>query len=398
MSLNYNTLLKILGSNLKDFSKITNNLKQVETVFITSSLALGGSEKTLFNLCKNLKNKKIFIINLSTKQFFSEKIEKEGISLYNCKINKLNFIIKFIKIIYLIVQLKPKVIQTWMYHADLLSIFLKIIFPFTKIFWGVRNGSKELKTSTKLIISFLAIFSYIVPFKIISCSNSATRMHKDIGYKSSKLITINNGVDIEIFKNQSKLRTLFRKQYAIDKSSILFSMVARWSPQKDHLTVLKAFNILSNDIKTTCYLFMAGTNIDEKNNSLLNEINNIKSKKNIYLLGEIDKIETLYNSADINILCAKRGEGFPNILCEAMACGTPCIATNSGDALQIVGDFGFIIQENTVSQLVDAMRRSISEMSNQDDWNRKKINSIDHIKKQYSMEEMVDKYSKIWGI
>ncbi len=383
---------------MSDFSKTFYNLKQVETVFITSSLALGGSEKTLFNLCKNLSNKKIFIINLSTKQFFSEKLEKEGINLYNCKINKLNFIIKFIKIIYLIFQLKPKVIQTWMYHADFLSIFLKLLFPFTKIFWGIRNGSKELKTTTRLIIPILVIFSYIVPSKIISCSESSTKMHKNIGYKLSKLITINNGVDIEVFKNQLALRTLFRKQYAIEEASILISMVARWSPQKDHLTVLKAFNILANEIDTKCYLFMAGTNIDENNNKLLNEINNIKFQKNIYLLGEVENIERLYNSADVNILCAKRGEGFPNVLCEAMACGTPCISTKSGDALQIVGDLGFIIQENSVSQLVNAMRQSIYEMSNQEDWNRKKNNSIIHIKKQYSMQKMVDKYSKVWGI
>ena len=159
-------------------------------------------------------------------------------------------------------------------------------------------------------------------------------------------------------------------------------MVARWSPQKDHLTVLRAFNILANETDIKCYLFMAGTNIDENNSTLLNEINNIKYQKNVYLLGEIEKIECLYNSADINILCAKKGEGFPNILCEAMACGTPCISTESGDALQIVGDMGFIIQENSVSQLVDAMRQLIREMKNQDDWNRKN-NSIVHIKKQY---------------
>ena len=153
-------------------------------------------------------------------------------------------------------------------------------------------------------------------------------------------------------------------------------MVARWSPQKDHLTVLRAFNILAKETDIKCYLFMAGTNIDENNGTLLNEIKNIKYQKNVYLLGEIEKIENLYNSADINILCAKKGEGFPNVLCEAMACGTLCISSESGDALQIVGDLGFIIQENSVSQLVDAMRQSIREMRNQEDWNRKKDNSI----------------------
>ena len=58
-------------------------------------------------------------------------------------------------------------------------------------------------------------------------------------------------------------------------------MVARWSPQKDHLTVLRAFNILAKETDIKCYLFMAGTNIDENNGTLLNEIK-ISSTKKMY--------------------------------------------------------------------------------------------------------------------
>ena len=78
-------------------------------------------------------------------------------------------------------------------------------------------------------------------------------MHKNIGYKSSKIITINNGVDIGL-KNQSN-RDSFRKQHAIDETSVLFSMVARWSPQKDHLTVLRAFNILAKETDINVFIY-----------------------------------------------------------------------------------------------------------------------------------------------
>ena len=133
---------------------------------------------------------------------------------------------------------------------------------------------------------------------------------------------------------------------------VFYSLWLQDGAHKDHLTVLRAFNILAKETDIKCYLFMAGTNIDENNGTLLNEIKNIKYQKNVYLLGEIEKIENLYNSADINILCAKKGKGFPNVLCEAMACGTLCISSESGDALQIVGDLGFIIQENVYLSLL----------------------------------------------
>ena len=47
-------------------------------------------------------------------------------------------------------------------------------------------------------------------------------MHKNIGYKSNKIITINNGVDVEVFKNQSKLRTILENNMQLMKPVFYF--------------------------------------------------------------------------------------------------------------------------------------------------------------------------------
>ena len=95
MNLKNSILLMVLGNSLKNYSNNT----AINTVIITSSLALGGAEKALFNLCNTQLKHQIYIINLSSEQFFSRKLNEIGIEVYNCKLSNIfNFMKEFIKI------------------------------------------------------------------------------------------------------------------------------------------------------------------------------------------------------------------------------------------------------------------------------------------------------------
>ncbi len=381
---------------MKNYSDIHQDVK---TVIITSSLALGGSEKILYNLCNSKIKKNIFVINLSEEQYFSKKLKDSGIGVYNCSLNnKNNFLKQLPKIFSLIREFKPKNIQTWMYHADLLSLILKIFFPSKKIFWGIRNGSYKIKKRTFLIIYVLSVFSYLVPCKIISCSNASTKMHIKFGYNKKKIITIDNGVDFNIYRKDQKLRINSRSKYALNNKDLLFSMVARWDPQKDHITLIKAFECVIRSVSEKIFLILVGTKIDSTNDILTEEISKRNLQSRIILAGEIDLIEDIYNLSDINILCSKNGEGFPNVISESMACGTPCISTNSGDASKIINEYGWIVEEKNPKKLSEAMLLAIHEVKDKDNWIKKSNNSIMHIKSNFSIDVMVDKYCDVWKI
>ena len=105
------------------------------------------------------------------------------------------------------------------------------------------------------------------------------------------------------------------------------------------------------------------------------------------------------NALDINVLSSSSGEGFPNVLAEAMACGTPCVTTNIGDAALIVDDTGWVSPPNDPIALANAIIEGIQERSRDKRlWILKKKNCRDRIVENFSLDKMIKNYHLVWGI
>jgi glycosyltransferase involved in cell wall biosynthesis len=101
------------------------------------------------------------------------------------------------------------------------------------------------------------------------------------------------------------------------------------------------------------------------------------------------------NGLDIYVQSSSYGEGFPNVVAEAMTYKVPCIATNVGDANYIIGKTGWIVPPKNSFKLALVIENAFLEI-NKKNWKKRCIQSRDRIEKNFGINKMIDIYLKIW--
>jgi glycosyltransferase involved in cell wall biosynthesis len=116
----------------------------------------------------------------------------------------------------------------------------------------------------------------------------------------------------------------------------------------------------------------------------------------VQLLGQINDIPHIMNALDLHVLPSAYGEAFPNVVAEAMACGTPCVVTDVGDAAYIVGETGWVVPPRDANALAEAIVAALEEINDVDRSKQRSRHARSRIEEHFSIERMVGDYQKCW--
>jgi glycosyltransferase involved in cell wall biosynthesis len=101
------------------------------------------------------------------------------------------------------------------------------------------------------------------------------------------------------------------------------------------------------------------------------------------------------SALDLHVL-PSLGEAFPNVVAEAMACGTPCVVTDVGDAPIIVGKAGWVVPPGTPVALADAIVTALEMRKDIGKWNMLRNDVREHVVANFGIETMISRYNFVW--
>lgn len=258
-----------------------------------------------------------------------------------------------------IVSDRPDILQTWMYHANLLgslaALPMKRHIP---LVWNIRRGWLDRrmdKRATLWTSRACACLSQLLPSRIVCCSEAARIRHAAGGYSTGKMIVIPNGFDTEKFRPDPDARLALRRQLGAGPETILVGLVARFDATKDHGNFLRAAAIVAARRPQVRFV-LCGKDVEWGNAALERVIGGLELRGRVRLLGLRDDVSRLLAALDVAV-SSSRIESFPNAIAEAMACGVPCVATDAGESRRIVGDTADIVAPGDAEALARGIEK-----------------------------------------
>jgi len=222
--------------------------------------------------------------------------------------------------------------------------------------WNVRCSDMDMSHYSWTSRSVLHLLPWLSrwPTAVITNSEQGERVHTEMGYRPRRWLMIPNGIDVEIFRPDSAARERLLKELELPASAILVGIVARFDPMKDHRNFLRAIALARTKVPHI-HAIMIGKGVDSSNDALASEIARLGLGNRISMLGERNDIPRVITGLDVAVLSSLFGEGFPNVVGEAMACEIPCVVTDVGDAARIVGDTGKVVAAGDASALSEGL-------------------------------------------
>ncbi|EAW28589.1 Glycosyl transferase group 1 [Alteromonadales bacterium TW-7] len=372
----------------------------MKVLHIITGLADGGAEAVLYRLCTTDTKNTHTVISLMGLSKYGPLLQQQGVTAYSLDMPLGRFTFSgLLKLYKLVKNIKPDAVQTWMYHADLIGGLVARCAGIKNITWGLHQSDLTpgaAKKSTILVAKLCGYLSYFVPKKIICCADKAAEANKGIGYCEAKLNVVYNGYDLNAFKTDNSAKELIKKEFSISNSTVFIGMVSRFHPFKDHENLIKALGIVKQQkINFSCLL--VGLDMCDSNQQLMVWLQQNNVLDNIILAGKRSDIPHIMNGLDIHLLSSS-SEAFPNVLNEAMACGTPCVTTDVGDAVHIVGDTGWVAKPQNPQDLASKIVEAINmKAHSKDAWETRQLKARERIENNFKIETMVSKYNEIWN-
>jgi len=336
------------------------SLQRLRIVLMIRDLGHGGAQRQLVALATGLDSSRFDVTVVS---FYGgaqqSALDDRGIKTIcigkRHRWDMLGFLWRTVRTL---AELKPDVLYTFLNESNLLGALLKPFLPKTRLVWGLRDSMTDAALYGwlgKLVFKLTTRLSS-VPDLHIANSHSGSDYYTSLGYPAGRMRVVSNGIDTMAFQRNDAAGADLRSTLRIDSSVKLLGLVGRLSPMKDHLTAFRALSILPDHV----HLLVVGNGDKAYAQTLRDEAQKLGVEKRIHWSPARNDMQAVFSALDALLSSSSYGEGFSNVIGEAMACGVPCVATEVGDSAKLIGETGFTAPPNDPTALAEAVHNVLN--------------------------------------
>lgn len=367
---------------------------RIKVVHLITGLGPGGAEMMLYKLVSRMSRQHFenVVVSLGQPGIIGTLIEQAGVPVRALGMPRRRVTLGGAgQLLRLLAAERPAVLQTWMYHADLLGLLAGRMTRTSPIIWNVRCSSMHgLSPLTARIVRMCARLSHMPNAAVVN-SESGLRDHTALGYRARRWEVIPNGFDLARFAPDPSARASVRAELGLAPDTLLIGLIGRYNPMKDHGLFLRA---ALAQARPGLHFLLAGSQVEPSNPALARVVAGHPAAGHIHMLGERTDIARLMAALDVATSSSAYGEGFANVIGEAMACGVPVVVTNVGDAAAIVGAAGVVVPPRDQPALERAWQHLIAAGPAE----RTALGAAGRarVQQHYSLERIVRRYEELY--
>ena len=370
----------------------------ITVLHLITCLDVGGAETLLHDLVVR-SDRSMFrhvVVSMLDKGPIGERMRSSGITVYALGMHRgqptVDAALEFRSILR---SESPDILQTWLYHADLLGTLSVRLWGGPPLVWSIHAANMDMSDYRRLSRWVRRGCSWLsgIPNVIIANTEVSRSDHLKLGYHPQQWKLVPNGFDVGKFHIDPLARSSVRQELGLGEDVLLIGMFARYAPQKDHATFLcAAAELLQTE--QSVHFVLAGNGINPENHDLSALLTSLDLRDHVHLLGLRRDVARLNAAMDIVSLSSAYGESFSNSIAEAMACGVPCVVTETGFPPHLVGDTGAVVPPRDSHALAEAWREMIAVGA--EERKRRGLCARQRIEENYTLDRMVKGYEETY--
>jgi GalNAc-alpha-(1->4)-GalNAc-alpha-(1->3)-diNAcBac-PP-undecaprenol alpha-1,4-N-acetyl-D-galactosaminyltransferase len=363
----------------------------MKILLVIDSLNSGGAQRQIVTLALGLKkrNYDVVVLTYSLGDHFQSALEQGSVVYVNVHNHSP---LKTLRNVFLeIIRQKPGIICAYLYRPSLMALVSKFFYWRPKVFVSERSFEDPMADWSRGVSR---LFYPLARRIIINSRSQLELVKKKMPWLRKKMIYIGNGVDLALFHPESHF-------HEGNKDFVIVS-VGHVNQLKNTKVLIRALATLREQHKLPVTVHWVGRNYDVYGTINPYYFECIELLRELHLdqvwhwEGKRQDIDKLYRSADL-VIHPSLGEGFPNVVCEALASGCPVGASEVFDHPFIIkeGLNGFLFDPKDPVALAEKIR-SYYGLSFE-----KKLNIRENCRStavnQFAVEKMIDSYERVFN-